>query len=149
MSPIERDFEELLALFNAHRVEYVVVGAHALAFHGAPRFTGDMDIFTRPDADNARRIIKALEEFGFGESGLTENDFAEPGKVIQLGLAPVRIDVITSLTGVSWKDAEAGRVAGTYGRQSVYYLGRDEYIRNKRAVGRKKDIADLEAIGED
>jgi len=136
-------------LFNAHEVDYVVVGAHALAFHGAPRFTGDLDVLVRPDPDNARRVLSALDEFGFGSLGLTAEDFAEPGNVVQLGVAPVRIDIITSLSGVSWDEVQSGRTTAEFGDQTVYYLGRQQLVLNKRAVGRKKDIADLEAIGEE
>lgn len=145
----QQDFRDLLALFNAHEVDYVVVGAHALAFHGAPRFTGDLDVLVRPDPDNARRVLSALDEFGFGSLGLTAEDFAEPGNVVQLGVAPVRIDIITSLSGVSWDEVQSGRTTAEFGDQTVYYLGRQQLVLNKRAVGRKKDIADLEAIGEE
>ena len=145
----QQDFKELLASFIAHKVDHIVVGAHALAFHGAPRFTGDMDVLVRPDVRNARRIVAALDDFGFTSLGLTVEDFANPGKVVQLGVAPVRIDIVTSLTGVSWKEAVRGREAGLYGDLKVYYLGRRQFARNKRALGRKKDLADLEAIGEE
>ncbi len=82
---VQKDFKELLALFDAHAVEYVIVGAHALAYHGSPRYTGDLDLYVRPDAENASRILAALEEFGFGSVGLSEGDFSEPGKVMHLG----------------------------------------------------------------
>ena len=146
---VQKDFKELLALFNAHKVDYIIVGAHALAYHGAPRYTGDMDILVRPDSENAQRILRALGEFGFGSLGLTIKDFTSPDQVVQLGVAPVRIDIVTSITGVSWEEAFAGRVAGTYGGLEVYYIGRKQFILNKRTLGRKKDLADLEAIGED
>ena len=146
---VQQDFKDLLALFNAHKVDYIIVGAHALAFHGAPRYTGDMDIFVRSDLENAQRILSALDEFGFGSLGLTAEDFTSPDKVVQLGVPPVRVDIVTSITGVSWEDAAANRVAGTYGDLEVYYLGKKQFILNKRALGRKKDLADLEAIGED
>ncbi len=146
---VQEDFKELLALFNAHKVDYIIVGAHALAYHGAPRYTGDMDILVRPDLENAQRILSALGEFGFGSLGLTIEDFTYPDQVVQLGVAPVRINIVTSITGVSWEEASAGRVAGTYGDLEVYYIGRKQFILNKRAIGRKKDLADLEAIGED
>ena len=146
---VQQDFRDLLALFNAHKVDYIIVGAHALAYHGAPRYTGDMDILVRPDPENARRILSALNEFGFGSLGVTVEDLALPDKVVQLGITPVRVDIITSITGVSWGDALAGRVAETYGGLKVYYIGKKEFILNKRAIGRKKDLADLEAIGED
>jgi hypothetical protein len=146
---VEQDFRELLASFNAGGVEYVIVGAHALAHHGAPRFTGDMDVFVCPEAANAVRVVAALEEFGFGSVGLTADDFSEPDQIVQLGYPPVRIDLITSLTGITWDQVDRGKVAGEYGDVSVHYIGRAEYVANKRAAGRKKDLADLEALGED
>ena len=143
----QQDFRDLLALLNAHKVEYIIVGAYALAYHGAPRFTGDMDLFVRPDLKNAQRVIDVLNEFGFGSLGLTVKDFAAPDQVVQLGVAPVRVDLVTSLTGVSWEEAAAGQMSGSYGDVPVYYLGKKEFILNKRALGRKKDLADLEALG--
>jgi hypothetical protein len=142
------DFSELLALFNAHHVEYLIVGGYALAFHGAPRFTGDLDIFVRPEAANAQRILTALEAFGFASVGLTPSDFERPDQVVQLGVPPVRIDLITSITGVSWDEAWAGKVSGRYGDMPVYYIGREQFVANKRATGRTKDVADLEVLGE-
>ncbi len=146
---VQKDFRELLALLNAHKVDYVIVGAYALAYHGSPRYTGDLDILVRADAENARRILHALDEFGFGKLDLTVEDFSSPGMVVQLGVAPVRVDIVTSLTGVSWEEAAAGRVKGTFGDVTVYFLGKEEFLRNKRALGRKKDLADIEAIGEE
>jgi hypothetical protein len=145
----QQDFRDLLALFNTHKVDYIIVGAHALAYHGSPRYTGDIDIFVRPDPENAKNILSALEKFGFGSIGLTVEDFTVLGRVVQLGVAPVRIDIVTSLTGISWEEAFASRVTGTYGDITVHYIGREQFIQNKRAIGRKKDIADLEAIGEE
>ncbi len=142
------DFRELLALFNAHHVEYVLVGGYALAFHGAPRFTGDLDIFVNPATANAQRILTALEAFGFASVGLTPSDFEHPDHVVQLGVPPVRIDLITSITGVSWHEAWAGRVTGRYGDMPVHYIGREQFVANKRATGRTKDVADLEVLGE-
>lgn len=146
---IQPDFEELLALLNEHKVEYLIVGAYALAFHGAPRFTGDIDILVRPTSDNAERIVQALAVFGFRFSNLGAQDFRKPDKVVQLGMPPVRIDLITSITGVTWEEAEAHKAPGVFGDVSVHYLGREQYIANKRAIGRKKDLADLEALGVD
>ena len=144
---VQPDFRDLLALFNAHKVEYVVVGAYALAFHGAPRFTGDLDVLVRPGVRNGRRIVAALAEFGFTSVGLTADDFKRADRVVQLGVAPVRIDLVTSLTGVSWKEVAAGCKPGKYGNLRVRYLGKREFIRNKRAIGRTKDLADIEALG--
>jgi len=143
-----KDYKELLALFNAHSVDYMIIGAYALAFHGSPRYTGDLDIYLRPDHENAGRVLSSLDAFGFGGLDVAVDDLAVPGKVVQLGYPPVRIDLVTSITGVTWEDAAAGRVAGHYGNIPVTYLGKNEMIRNKRALGRKKDEADIEALGE-
>jgi hypothetical protein len=144
---VQPDFRDLLALFNAHHVEYMIVGGYALAFHGAPRFTGDLDILVRPDPGNAQRVLSALDEFGFASVGLTKEDFARPDQIVQLGVPPVRIDIITTITGVSWEEALKGRKAGIYGEIPVHYIGREQFIANKRATGRKRDLADLEALG--
>lgn len=145
---IQQDFKELLELFNSHEVDYMIVGGYALAFHGAPRYTGDIDIFVKAGKENAVQIMAALTAFGFGAVGLSAADFEKPGQVVQLGVPPVRIDIITSLTGVTWEEAESGRSPGKYGDVPVFYIGRNQFISNKRAVGRKKDLADLEALGE-
>ena len=146
---IQTDFKELLELLNTHNVEYMIVGGYALAFHGAPRYTGDIDIFVKPDKENARRILDALDEFGFGAVGIELSDFEYENKVIQLGVPPVRIDIITSISGVKWEDAFSSRVKGQYGDVPVYYIGLDQFIKNKKSIGRKKDMADLEALGID
>ena len=146
---IQKDFRDLLELFNAHKIEYIIVGGYALAFHGSPRFTGDLDILIKPDPENAHRILESLEEFGFKSVDLTIEDFQRPDKVVQLGVPPVRVDIITSLTGVSWEEAFSGKTKGKYGDIPVYYIGRDQFIANKRATGRKRDLADLEALGEE
>ena len=146
---VQKDFRELLELFNKHNVEYMIVGGYALAFHGVPRYTGDLDIFVRPDSLNARHIITALEDFGFKSVGLTSADFEKPDNVIQLGVPPVRVDIVTSLTGISWKSAFENRIRGRYGDVQVQYIGREQFIRNKRSIGRLKDLSDIEALGEE
>ncbi len=146
---VQSDFRDLLALFRKHDVDFLVVGAYALAFHGVPRFTGDLDVLVRCDLENASRIVDALSEFGFGSLGLEASDFEESDQVVQLGVAPVRVDLLTSISGVSWEEAHAGRVEDSYGDVPVAYLGRNQLVANKRATGRKKDLADLEALGED
>jgi len=146
---VQKDFRDLLELLNAHSVEYMIVGAYALAFHGAPRYTGDMDILVKPDPKNAQRIMSALNDFGFGSVGLVAADFETEDKVVQLGFLPVRVDIVTSITGVSWKEAMSGRVEGMYGDLPVYYIGREQFISNKRALARKKDLADIEVLGEE
>jgi hypothetical protein len=144
---VQQDFKELLELFNKHRVEYMIVGGYALAFHGAPRYTGDMDIYIKPDSQNGERITAALKDFGFGEVGLSVEDFIYPEKVIQLGVPPVRIDIITSITGVTWDEASPGKLRASYGDTEVNIIGREQFIANKKATGRKRDIADLDSLG--
>ncbi|MBN1546363.1 MAG: hypothetical protein JW902_06865 [Syntrophaceae bacterium] len=144
---IQSDFKELFEYFNAHDVLYVIVGSYALAFHGAPRYTGDIDIYVKPDKENAIKIIKALADFGFGAVELDVSDFASEDKVVQLGVSPVRVDILTSISGVDWATAFNGSEDGYYGNVPVKFIGRSEFILNKRASGRKKDLADLEALG--
>jgi hypothetical protein len=146
---VQPDFKELLELFNARGVDYLIVGGYALAFHGAPRTTGDIDVLVGTAPDNAQRILEALGEFGFGSVGLNKKHFETPNQVVQLGVPPVRVDILTSLTGVSWEEAHENRVAGTYGDVPVFFLGREQFVSNKRATGRKRDLADLEALGEE
>jgi len=145
---IRNDFKELLELFNKHKVEYLIVGGYALAFHGAPRFTQDIELFVRPTGENAERVLLALNEFGFGSINLSKEDFTTPGMIVQFGVAPVRIDVVTSVSGVSWEKADAGKVAGFYADTPVFFIGREDFITNKRTTGRAKDTADIEALGE-
>jgi hypothetical protein len=145
---IQKDFRELLELFNAHEVRYLIVGGYALAYHGAPRYTGDLDLFVRPDAENAARVLSALDDFGFGSVGIKVEDLQNPNKVVQLGYPPVRVDIITSISGLSWDEAFKKCERGKYGDIETNYIGREQYILNKRASGRKKDLADIEALGE-
>lgn len=146
MDTPSNDFEELLAAFNANGVRAIIVGGHALAYHGRPRFTKDLDVFVDPTPDNADRILKSLASFGFGSVGLTSDDFSRPGQIVQLGVAPNRIDLITAIDGVTFEDAWAGRARGRFGRQPVNYLGRAEFLRNKRTSGRFQDLADIDAL---
>jgi hypothetical protein len=143
-----RDFCELLECFNASRVDALIVGAYALGFHGAPRMTGDLDLLVQPSAENAGRIIAALSTFGFGDVGLTAEDFQRPDVVVQLGVPPFRVDLLTGLSGVTWDEAWAGRIAGEFGGVPVAFIGLAELRRNKLAAGRPRDLADLEALGD-
>ena len=145
---IQPDFKEWLALLNAHKVKYLIAGGYALAFYGAPRATGDIDILIHPTPQNAARMVDVLKAFGFQSVGLTVEDFQNSDRVIQLGVPPVRIDILTSITGVSWEEAYKNKVKGKFGDVPVYYLGRKQFVANKKAVARKKDQADLEALGE-
>jgi hypothetical protein len=144
---IHKDFKELLELLNEHKVEYLIVGGYALAFHGAPRFTGDIDLLVKPDSKNAKHILSALEEFGFGSLKLSQVDFTTPNNVIQLGNPPVRVDIMTSITAIDWEKAHTDKVQGNYGDTTAYFISKEDFIANKRALGRKKDLADIEALG--
>lgn len=138
-----KDFEELFAFFESHNVKAVIVGAHAVAFHAKPRYTKDLDLLLEPTEENARQVIKALGDFGFGDLGISIADLAIPGRVLQLGHPPNRIDLITSIDGITFEEVWQGRVAGQYGSANVSYIGRKDLIRNKRAAGRPQDLADL------
>lgn len=140
------DFDEFTACLNAHGVEFVIVGAYALAFHGAPRFTGDLDVLVRPTVENARRLIRALHEFGFPVADLTPEAVADQRRMLELGVPPVQIHVMSAISGVEWEEAWADRSEGPFGRQTVPFLGRETFLRNKRAAGRPKDLADIDAL---
>jgi len=143
---VAKDFEEFFASCNKHGVEYLVVGGYAFALHAHPRYTGDMDVFVRSSESNARLIVKALTDFGFELSSLTWKDLAVAGRVIQLGYPPLRIDIMTTIDGVSFDDAWSRRVESRYGNQRVYFISKEDLIANKRASGRKRDLLDLESL---
>jgi hypothetical protein len=138
------DYRDLIAEFNAHGVEYIVVGAHALAAHGHVRATKDLDVWVRPSAENAPRVMAALRAFGAALHDLTLEDLASPGIVFQMGVEPVRIDVITDIDAVKFEDAWPVRIRTTFAGQPAAVLSREHLIRNKTAVARAQDIADVE-----
>ncbi len=146
MNEVCPDFLELCELLNANRVEYVIVGAHAVAFHGAPRFTGDLDLLINPVLENVRKLITTIAAFGFPASDLDPDYLVGNRKILQLGVPPVQIHVMFQVSGLDWQDAWNSRVAGLYGACPVNYVGRSALIRNKRASGRTKDFADVEAL---
>jgi predicted nucleotidyltransferase len=143
---LSSDSREFLELLNSRGVDYVIVGAHSLAFHARPRYTGDLDILLRPTDQNAAKILNLLNDFGFASSGFQKTDFMTPEQVIQLGRAPNRIDLLTSITGVSTEEAFASRVSTELDGIAVYTLSKEALIRNKRALGRAQDLADLESL---
>ncbi len=146
---VNQDFSDLLSEFNAQSVEYLVVGAHALAAHGHIRATKDLDVWVRPDADNARRVMKALGNFGAPLLDLSESDLSEPGITFQIGVEPLRIDILTQIDGVTFDEAWDGRVLATFARIPVTVLSKAYLIQNKRASGRKQDLADVEWLEND
>jgi hypothetical protein len=141
-----RDQIEFVALLASHDVRALIVGAHALAFHARPRYTKDLHIFIEASAENAAKVVAAIEEFGFASLGITAGDLTTPGQVIQLGCPPNRIDLMTSITGVPFAEAWEHRVEGKLGDQTVSFIGKAELMRNKSATGRHQDLADLEVL---
>jgi hypothetical protein len=147
---VNEDFRDFLAALLAADARFLVVGAHAMAVHGVPRATGDLDVWIATDAANVARVWTALVRFGapVASMGVDQDDLLRPDQVVQIGVPPRRIDILTSISGVGFEEAWSGRVSHVVGGMTVPFLGRAELIRNKRATGRTKDRADLEALGE-
>ena len=143
---LANDLREFIESLNSHKVEYVIVGAYALAFHGHPRFTGDPDILIHNSKANAERVHQVIAEFGFPAMGLAASDFLQSGQIIQLGRPPQRIDILTSLSGVEFSEAWETRVNGHLDRAPVAFLSRECLIRNKKTTDRPQDRADVEAL---
>jgi nucleotidyltransferase AbiEii toxin of type IV toxin-antitoxin system len=147
---LHEDFRDLILALQANEVRFVIVGAHAMAAHGVPRATGDLDVLVAPDAENAARLVQALERFGapLESHGVSARDFERTGTVYQIGLPPRRIDLMTSISGVDFEEAERTAIAVDLEGLSLPILGRRQLIANKRASGRPKDILDVQLLGE-
>jgi hypothetical protein len=143
---LSSDLREFLESLNSRGVDYVIVGAYSLAFHGRPRYTGDLDILVRATSENASKLVGLLNQFGFTDTGFQESDFTESEQMIQLGRPPNRIDLLTSITGVSSDEAFATKLPAELDGIPVFVLSKDALIQNKRAVGRPQDLADLETL---
>lgn len=142
-SSVNRDFAEMLLSLSANDAEFMLVGAHARAAYGIPRATADMDIWVRATPENALRVWKALAEYGAPLHELTVDDLAHPEFVFQIGLPPYRIDILTKISGVTFEEAWPNRLYGDFGGATYPVIGREEFIRNKRASGRPKDLSDI------
>jgi predicted nucleotidyltransferase len=144
----QSDYEEFLESLDANGVKYLIAGAHAVAHHARPRATKDLDIFHEGTADSAKRILKAIKDFfGGAELGFTVEDLTDPEVIVQLGVAPVRIDLLSNLSGIaSFKAAWGRRVNAKYGSADVHYLSLDDLIKSKKAAGRAQDKADLRSL---
>jgi hypothetical protein len=140
---LNQDFQEFVKLFVAHEVEFLIVGGYALAAHGHPRYTKDLDVWVWIGPENAQRILVAIEEFGFGDLGLTAADFQEPDVMVQLGREPQRIDILTYASGLQFSDAYKNRVYVTIGNVDVPFISIDDLRTNKMATGRPRDLADV------
>lgn len=145
---LNNDFKEFIGLLNSTGVEYLIVGGYALAAHGHPRYTGDLDIWVRPAPENVVRLMHALKTFGFGNVGLSAEDFAEPQAVIQLGYPPARIDLLTAIDGVEFEGCYLRRVPMQVSGVELPIIHLADFRANKRAAGRPKDLADLAALDE-
>lgn len=144
-----KDFRELLELLNRHQVRYLAVGGFAVAVHGRPRYTKDLDLWLEVSSDNAARVIAVLDEFGLGSLGLSVEDFLDPDVVIQLGYEPNRVDFLTKLTGVEFSDAYPKRASTRVGDLEVPVLDRESLMANKRALGRPHDLDDTKGLERD
>src|SRR5262245_4630123 len=138
------DFVDLLRAFGGADVRFMIVGAYALAVHGRPRATGDLDVWIDATAQNAPRVMQALIAFGAPVAEIAQEDFARPGVVYQIGVPPGRIDILTELTGLTFEQAWPDRIRRPFGEIEVDFIGRDSFVRNKRATGRLKDLSAIE-----
>ncbi len=143
---VEKDYEELLRLFNKHRVRYCIVGSYAVAFYARPRYTKDIDILLDSAVDNSRRVIQALNEFGFSSLSLSEKDFQIKGNILQLGYEPLRVDLLVGLEGLSFGRAWANKKRGLFGKQSVPFIGLADLIFLKKKSKRLQDKIDVELL---
>jgi hypothetical protein len=135
-----------LRAFTVADVRFLIVGAYALALHGRPRATGDLDVWVDPTPGNAERVVRALAEFGAPVTEINQDDFSRPGVVYQIGVAPGRIDILTELTGLTFAEAWSERMRRPFGELEVDFIGREAFVRNKRALGRPKDLGDIEGM---
>jgi hypothetical protein len=143
---IQQDFEELLRLLEEHRVEYLIVGGYAVAFHGFPRFTKDIDIYYNNSPENVGTIRQALLKFGFTSKDLPVNVFQEKGSIITFGIEPVRVDFINDIAGIEFDSAWKHKVRGRYGNVEVNFIGKTDLIKNKMATSRLQDKSDAEKL---
>ena len=140
---VSPDYEELFSTLNAYKIKYLVVGAHAVVFYTQPRFTKDLDVWVSTALNDSQRVYDALKAYGAPLRGLTPKTFAKPGIILQIGVAPVRVDIMTDVPGVRVEEAWKSRVKSRYGRTSIYVLGLPELIKTKQASGRPQDKLDL------
>ena len=141
-----QDFREFIELLIKNKAEYLIVGGYAVGIHGHPRYTGDLDIWLNPTPKNAEQILKSVNEFGFSSFKLTQEDFTKPGNVIQLGYPPLRIDILTDIDGVDFKTCFQNKVIYNEDDTTVFFISKDDLIKNKKASGRHKDLGDIEQL---
>ncbi len=147
--PLPQDFREFLLLLNSEKIEYLLVGGYAVSYHGYPRPTGDLDVWVAIHPDTATRLVVALVKFGFGGAGASAELFLTPGRVVRMGVPPVRIELLNSISGVEFAACRQRRVDAVLDGVCVSLIGREDLIANKRAAGRAKDLNDLEHLRSD
>jgi predicted nucleotidyltransferase len=143
---LAKDFEDFIALLNKYRVKYMVVGGYALAFHGKPRYTGDIDIWISISEHNAAQLLKVIDDFGMSSLGFTKDDFLEEGYISQIGRPPLRIDILNTIDGVEFENAYKSMLELDIDGLRVAYIGLADFVKNKQASGRKKDLVDVREI---
>ena len=145
---LSKDFKEFVALLKEHGAEYMIVGDYAVGVHGYPRYTGDLDIWLKPDRENAERVMRALRDFGFGGLSISVDDLTKENNIIQLGQPPLRIDLLMSIDGVTFEESFANRVERTFDGLAMYFIGYHDLVKNKKASGRHRDLDDVENMPE-
>ena len=143
---LEKDFADFVELLNKHEVEYMVVGGYALAFHGEPRTTGDMDIWIDCTRANAEKMVTVMNEFGMASLGFKSEDFSEPGIINQIGQPPLRIDILNEIDGVTFRNAVKSKQHFKSGKLDIPFIGKEDFIKNKKATGRSKDLEDVKKV---
>ena len=146
MQLLTKDFIEFIECCDRREVRFLIVGGYALAAHGHPRATKDLDVWVLIDPTNAERLVQALDDFGMGSLGLTPADFLEPEIVVQLGYAPIRIDLLTSISGVTFDQCWPNRIVINVGNVETGFISVDDLITNKRAAGRPQDLVDADTL---
>jgi hypothetical protein len=142
----EKDFKEFIGLLNKNNVKYLVIGGFAFTYYAKPRFTKDIDLFVESSEENSKKIIDVLDQFGFGDIGLEEKDFQKPDQIIQLGYSPLRIDILTSISGVDFGYAWKNKHEGVYGNIPCFFISVEDLIKNKETTARPLDIEDVNIL---
>ncbi|HEY2582583.1 MAG TPA: nucleotidyltransferase [Mucilaginibacter sp.] len=143
---LDKDFEDFVSLLNRYKVDYMIVGGYALAFHGKPRHTGDLDIWIDISNDNAKKMVHVTDEFGMASLGMEEEDFLQKGGITQIGYPPLRIDILNEIDGIDFHQAYPNKLTIDVDGLSINYIGLDDLIKNKQASGRSQDITDVNQL---
>lgn len=146
MIPIPHDFREFLKLLNRYRVKYLIVGGYSVAYHGYPRYTGDIDIYVAISPSNAKSLVKVFRDFGFGDGAPHPAAFQQRGQIIRIGREPMRLEILNQIDGVTFSECYARRTRARLDNLAVNFIGYDDLLRNKRHAARPKDLADVEVL---